>query len=74
GLFVCGLDSIQSFLVAPIGIKPNHVYDGFGNSWLLYLGSSIVCGMICYLLYRLINVMTARLTESKEAVEPVYKI
>ena len=45
-------DQLSTFLTAPIGTKPDHVYSGFGSDWELYLG----CSVLAYLLFRALRV------------------
>ena len=46
-------DQVSSFLVAPVGTKPDHIYSGFGRDWELYLA----CSVASYILFRVLRVL-----------------
>lgn len=52
-------DSLENFLTAPIGIKPDHTYYGWGQSWWLYGLSALI-----------FRVVAIGLEKFKEAIKP----
>jgi len=63
-------DSLSSFLTAPIGIKPDHTYTGWGTDWLLYAGITLAA-LIVFMIMKGFNERTKPQVAGPAAPPPI---